>query len=302
MARHEPAGAIDTAHARLQVERSPGHYVLRISSHDGQRSLALKADAASTLDYWVLALSSPGRASSVSERVDPAGSPAGASAAAASWDGKPVKVLLLGDAGVGKTSVLTRFSDGLFVSSTRATVGIDLKKSTIDLDGDDRPLSLQIWDTAGQEMFRSIIASYYRGANGVLLMFDLTRRSSFESLDGWVQEVRAKAPEETPVVLAGNKCDMPGRAVERAEAEAWARNHGLAYVETSAAENVCINEAFVTVVALAVGRGSEVAELLTRAKITQGGLTPRGNEAMRTDVGVVQLPRNAPARSGGCAC
>jgi len=208
--------------------------------------------------------------------------------------------------------VLTRFSDGMFVSSTRATVGIDLKKSSIDLDGDGRPVSLQIWDTAGQEMFRSIIASYYRGANGVLLMFDLTRRNTFENVAGWLQEVRERAPEGAPVVLAGNKCDLPNRVVPREEAAAWARDRGLAYVETSAAADVCINDAFVTLVALSVGRGNEVGSLLSRAKITQGGLTPRGGE--RADVhgiNVIQIngdgrfgaPRSRrDSASGGCAC
>ena len=157
VARREPAGAIDSAKASLEVERSPGSYVLHIVAHDGQRSLALKADAASTLEHWVVALSSPGRATSVSnasmkksvnsnsnKSLANGGNGGSARTASSNWDGKPVKVLLLGDSGVGKTAVLTRFSDGLFVSSTRATVGIDLKKSTIDLDGDGSPLPLQV--------------------------------------------------------------------------------------------------------------------------------------------------------------
>ena len=356
MARREPAGAIDSARARLQVDRSAGSYILYLISADGQRSLALKAESASTLEHWVTALSSQGRATSVTP-VDPAhaplspmGSPTGSAGFSSpgfsprgGWDPrKPVKVLLLGDAGVGKTSVLTRFSDGLFVSSTRATVGIDLKKSAVDLDGDGRPISLQvcargpardpspalcrffflacrllyplprlptptrrpaaqIWDTAGQEMFRSIIASYYRGANGVLLMFDLTRRHSFDALDGWLKEVRSKAPEGTPIILAGNKCDLPNRCVERAEAAAFAKQEGMQYIETSAASNVCINEAFVTIVAHGVGRADEVATLLGTAKITQAGAA-RAEHERPADVGVVRISQHHAKPSGGCAC
>jgi small GTP-binding protein len=182
-------------------------------------------------------------------------------------------------------------------------VGIDLKTSTIDLDADGRPVPLQIWDTAGQEMFRSIIASYYRGANGVLLMFDVTRRSSYDALDGWLREVREKAPEKAPVVLAANKCDLPNRVVSSDEASAWAAERGLVYIETSAATDVRINDVFITLVALAVGRGAEAETLLTRAKITQGGRAP----ADKADV--VQInglaggnPRHSNASSGGCAC
>jgi len=217
---------------------------------------------------------------------------------------KPIKILLLGDAAVGKTSVLTRFSDGLFVSSTRATVGVDLKKSTVDLDGHGaRPLSLQIWDTAGQEMFRSIIATYYRGAHGVLLLFDVTRRQTFNALGGWLDEVKSKAPEHAPVVLVGNKADCPGRDVSAAEAEAWAAKHGMAYLETSAKSNLRINDAFVTLVATAVGRLDEIDTLLITARVTQAGMGG-GGSGKGADIGVVALNRTDSELSGrsGCKC
>ena len=150
-------------------------------------------------------------------------------------------------------------------------------------------------------MFRSIIASYYRGANGVLLMFDLTRRHSFDALDGWLKEVRSKAPEGTPIILAGNKCDLPNRCVERAEAAAFAKQEGMQYIETSAASNVCINEAFVTIVAHGVGRADEVATLLGTAKITQAGAA-RAEHERPADVGVVRISQHHAKPSGGCAC
>jgi small GTP-binding protein len=322
--RLEPAGAIDTARSTIQIERSPGAFLLHITSADLKRQLALRADSNAALEAWIVALKAQGRALSV-ETIDPTVAATPTSAAAhsptsgggrkrqateggtipgrqGSWEGKAVKVLLLGDAAVGKTSVLTRFSDGLFVSSTRATVGIDLKKSTIDLDGEGKAVQLQIWDTAGQEMFRSIIASYYRGAHGVLLMFDLTRKASFDSLEDWLKEVRSKAPEDAPVVLCGNKCDCPGRVVSQATAAAWARQHGMQYVETSAKANIAINDAFVTLVATAMGRGAEVPQLLSRAKVSQAGGTVGNSEA-----GAVRLtggvdPHSSTAPNGGCAC
>ena len=152
-------------------------------------------------------------------------------------------------------------------------------------------------------MFRSIIASYYRGAHGVLLMFDLTRRQSFQSLDGWLQEVRGKAPDSTPIVLAGNKCDLPNRCVEHDEAAAYAKANGMVYMETSAASNVCINQAFVTLVAHGVGRRDEVATLLGTAKIMQAGASRADSfDRGQSDVGVVRISEQRNKSSGGCAC
>ena len=186
-----PAGKLDVAGATLKVEEEAGGlYVMHLVTPT--RTLSIRADAILPLESWVGALKAPGRVAAVertekNRRTSGGGaalSPAvGAGAAAAGADAqrkildryKPIKVLLLGDAGVGKTCVLQRFADGTFVVVARATVGMDLKRTTIDLDGTGEKVTLQIWDTAGQEMFRSIIASYYRGAHGVVLMYDVTR-------------------------------------------------------------------------------------------------------------------------------
>ena len=151
---------------------------------------------------------------------------------------------MLGDAGVGKTCVLRRFAEGSFVSSTRATIGMDLKRTTIDLDGKGGvPYALQLWDTAGQEKFRSVVSSYYRGAHGVLLMYDVTRRPTFEALEGWLTEVRAKCDEGVVVVVVGNKLDLrkggssakaKAKEVGHEEAAGWAKSRGLVHFETSA--------------------------------------------------------------------
>jgi len=290
----------------------------------GERTLSLRADSSTVLEHWIGALSSTGRAATVvrlepeqtlltprsTTPEEPEARPSGrarqvTAAEKPAWQtpNKPIKVLLLGDAAVGKTSVLTRFSDGLFVSSTRATVGVDLKKSSVDLDGDGaQALHLQIWDTAGQEMFRSIIATYYRGAHGVMLMFDVTRAQTFEALPGWLEEVRTKAPEHAPVVLIGNKADCPGRAVSFEEADEWASRHGMCYLETSAKTSLRINDAFVTLVATAVGRSQEIDVLLQTAKVTQAGHS--NASSAKSEVGVVSLGRTDSDLAGrkGCKC
>ena len=279
-------------------------------------------------DEWVDHLSAPGRTAAV-HRADqakqspiagPTSKPSGSArggkpggngsggggGGGGDWpSGKTVKLLLLGDSAVGKTSVLTRYSDGLFVSSTRPTLGADLRQSQVDLDGTGACiLPLQIWDTAGQEMFRSIIASYYRGAHGVLLMFDLTRRSTFDNLTSWMAEVEDKAPEQLPLVLVGNKSDQPGREVGDDEAQSFAAQHGMQYVETSAKAGHGVNEAFVTLVATSVGRVEEVQSLLETARITHAPANaPMSRGDAGSKVGVIALngggkvPRK---RSSGC--
>ena len=223
---------------------------------------------------------------------------------------KPIKVLLLGDAGVGKTCVLPRFADGTCDSAPRATVGMDRTRTTLDLDGTGEKVTLQIWDTAGQEMFRSIIASYYRGAHGVVLMYDVTRASSFDALHGWLAEVRAKCADDVVAVLVGNKvdCGTEGRQVDQAAAAAFAAEHGMPYVEVSAKAGVMVNEAFITLVATIAGRADELPTLIKRAKLAGPGSAAKADEARAEQNGTVSLTPQAPApaRKGapqaGCAC
>ena len=321
-----PAGKLDVAGATLKVEEEAGGlYVMHLVTPT--RTLSIRADAILPLESWVGALKAPGRVAAVertekNRRTSGGGaalSPAvGAGAAAAGADAqrrildryKPIKVLLLGDAGVGKTCVLQRFADGTFVSSTRATVGMDLKRTTIDLDGTGEKVTLQIWDTAGQEMFRSIIASYYRGAHGVVLMYDVTRASSFDALHGWLAEVRAKCADDVVAVLVGNKvdCGTEGRQVDQAAAAAFAAEHGMPYVEVSAKAGVMVNEAFITLVATIAGRADELPTLIKRAKLAGPGSAAKADEARAEQNGTVSLTPQAPApaRKGapqaGCAC
>jgi len=306
---HPSAGCIDTAGATLKVDRSGGACQMQVITPS--RTLAVRADSMAVLDHWLHTLSSGSRAQNVIRDEAPQAQSTSGSSKLASQRSmqldrdKPVKVLLLGDTGVGKTCVLQRFADGTFVSSTRATVGMDLKRTSIDLDGDGSGrVTLQVWDTAGQEMFRSIISSYYRGAHGVILMFDLTRQATFESLPVWLDEVRAKAAEDVACVLVGNKKDCPHREVSSEEAADWAARNRMRYVEASAKEGTHVQTAFITLVATITGRADELEVLLDKATVYESGSAMHTDqEDSRGEADVVKLEALRPQQAsgtGGC--
>ncbi|KAI0563020.1 ras-related protein Rab-13 [Gracilaria domingensis] len=157
------------------------------------------------------------------------------------------KLLLIGDSGVGKSCILTRFADSIYEDSQTSTIGVDFKIRTIGIDG--KRVKLQIWDSAGQERFRTIAAAYYRGAHGVGIVFDITDEKSFQSVENsWIEEIENNTISPVRTLLIGNKCDLENeREVNRDEAEALAKKYSMSYIETSAktAENVF--EAFVTI-------------------------------------------------------
>lgn len=141
------------------------------------------------------------------------------------------KLLLIGDSSVGKSSILLQFTDDVFDDNLTSTIGVDFKVKIIDVVQADRRVKrvkATIWDTAGQERFRTLTSSYYRGAQGIILVYDVSRKETFESLPMWLQEVEQFAMgggREVVKLLVGNKIDKP-RAVSRATAEDWARSKG----------------------------------------------------------------------------
>jgi len=156
-----------------------------------------------------------------------------------------LKILLVGESGVGKSCVLLRYADNTFSQSFISTIGVDFKMKKITLN--DRSVKLQLWDTAGQERYRTIVASFYRGAHGILLVFDVTDINSFLKVRTWLEEIKKNAPDGTAVVLVGNKSDMDSkRMVDQKEAAAFAQKHSIPYLETSAKEGTGIKEAFET--------------------------------------------------------
>ena len=155
------------------------------------------------------------------------------------------KILLIGDSGVGKSCLLLRFADDSWTDSHISTIGVDFKIKTLNCDG--KIIKLQIWDTAGQERFRTITSSYYRGAQGIILVFDCTDMESFNNVKQWLGEIDRYACENVNRLLVGNKSDLTSkRAVETASAKEFADSLGIPFLETSAKNATNVEEAFIT--------------------------------------------------------
>jgi len=155
------------------------------------------------------------------------------------------KLLLIGDSGVGKTSLLFRFADDKFNNSFISTIGIDFKIRTIEVDG--KKIKLQIWDTAGQERFRTITTAYYRGAMGILLVYDITNEKSFENIKNWMRNIEEHSSSDVQRMIVANKCDMDDRRqVSRDRGEGLAIEHACKFMETSAKANLNVENAFYT--------------------------------------------------------
>ncbi|XP_028402311.1 ras-related protein Rab-8A-like [Dendronephthya gigantea] len=153
------------------------------------------------------------------------------------------KLLLIGDSGVGKTCVLFRFSEDAFNSTFISTIGIDFKIRTIELDG--KKIKLQIWDTAGQERFRTITTAYYRGAMGIMLVYDITNEKSFDNIKNWIRNIEEHASSDVEKMVLGNKCDMDDRRqVSKTKGEQLAVEYGIKFMETSAKASINVEEAF----------------------------------------------------------
>ncbi|XP_041076646.1 ras-related protein Rab-37-like isoform X1 [Polyodon spathula] len=158
-----------------------------------------------------------------------------------------LQVMLLGDSAVGKTCLLVQFKDGAFLAgSFIATVGIDFRNKVVAVDS--VKVKLQIWDTAGQERFRSVTHAYYRDAQALLLLYDITSRSSFDNIRAWLTEIHEYAQQDVVIMLLGNKSDMNSeRVIKREEGEKLAREYGVPFMETSAKTGVNVDLAFLAV-------------------------------------------------------
>ena len=152
--------------------------------------------------------------------------------------------MVIGNSGVGKSCLLIRFTDDTWSDSYVTTIGVDFKIKTLDVDG--KSVKLQIWDTAGQERFRNIISSYYRGAQGIMLVYDITDLESFQNLNSWLIEIEKNASKNVYKILVGNKCDMESeRKVTAEQGKDFAAQYGMKFFETSAKESTNVTDAFV---------------------------------------------------------
>ncbi|XP_012668467.1 ras-related protein Rab-13 isoform X2 [Otolemur garnettii] len=174
------------------------------------------------------------------------------------------KLLLIGDSGVGKTCLIIRFAEDNFNNTYISTIdsptpihvwmvpkaltslkppGIDFKIRTVNIEG--KKIKLQVWDTAGQERFKTITTAYYRGAMGIILVYDITDEKSFENIQNWMKSIKEHASAGVERLLLGNKCDMEAkRRVQKEQADKLAQEHGIRFFETSAKSSVNVAEAF----------------------------------------------------------
>jgi len=181
-----------------------------------------------------------------------------------------IKLLMIGDSGVGKTCLLLRYANDSFSPTFITTIGIDFKIKNIQLDG--KRIKLQIWDTAGQERFRTITTSYFRGAQGIILVYDVTDRQTFASIRNWIAQIQMHADVNVNKVLIGNKCDMNDqRAVSAEEGQALAEEYNIPFFECSAKQDIGVEKAFLTLATAAKNRlmadGTRAGG--DRAKLTQ---------------------------------
>jgi len=154
-----------------------------------------------------------------------------------------IKCLVIGDSGSGKTSLMLRYTDDIFTNDFISTIGVDFKIKTIFYN--DKIIKFQIWDTAGQERFRTITSSYYRGSNAIIICYDITEYSSFMNVKKWLDETKTYLTSKPILILCGTKTDLENkRMVNKTDAEEYAKINNMLFIETSAKNNLNINEIF----------------------------------------------------------
>ena len=156
------------------------------------------------------------------------------------------KLIMVGDSGVGKSSLLLQFTNNTFIPVHDITIGVEFGTKNVFLDG--KEIKLQVWDTAGQECFRSITRSYYRDSAGCVLVYDISRRDSFTHLKNWINDVKEMTNDTTNIILVGNKSDLlHKRAISYEEGKQFADDNNIQFIETSARDGTNIDETFINV-------------------------------------------------------
>jgi len=204
-----------------------------------------------------------------------------------------LKVIILGNSGVGKTSLMNQYVNKKFSNQYKATIGADFLTKEVMVD--DRLVTMQIWDTAGQERFQSLGVAFYRGADCCVLTYDVTDPESFKSLDSWRDEFLIQAsprdPENFPFVVLGNKVDLENRSVSARRAQSWCHGkNDIPYFETSAKEAINVEQAFQTIAKNALAQ--ETDDMFTEP-------FPDSITLNRPEQG---SGRSAGGANGGCAC
>ena len=154
-----------------------------------------------------------------------------------------VKVILIGDSGVGKTNIMSKFLKNQFMEESKATIGVEFGSKLFNHEG--HKIKAQIWDTAGQEKYKAITGAYYKGSKGALVVYDITQKKTFENIEKWVNDLKAAGDPKITIILIGNKNDLDDkRQVSKDQGEEKARSFGCAFLETSAYSGDNIDIAF----------------------------------------------------------
>ncbi|XP_031405120.1 ras-related protein RABA5c [Punica granatum] len=157
------------------------------------------------------------------------------------------KIVIIGDSAVGKSNLLSRYARNEFNPHSKATIGVEFQTQSMDIDG--KEVKAQIWDTAGQERFRAVTSAYYRGAVGALVVYDISRRTTFENVGRWLDELKTHSDTTVARMLVGNKCDLENiRDVSVEEGKSLAESEGLFFMETSALNSTNVKTAFELVI------------------------------------------------------
>ncbi|GMH14357.1 hypothetical protein Nepgr_016198 [Nepenthes gracilis] len=173
------------------------------------------------------------------------------------------KVVLIGDSGVGKSNLLSRFTRNEFSLESKSTIGVEFATRSIRVE--DKIVKAQIWDTAGQERYRAITSAYYRGAVGALLVYDITRNVTFENVERWLKELRDHTDSNITIMLVGNKADLRHlRAVSTEDAKTFAERESTFFMETSALESSNVENAFTEVL-------TQIYHVVSRKALDIGG-------------------------------
>lgn len=203
------------------------------------------------------------------------------------------KIVLIGDSGVGKSNLLSRFTRNEFNLESKSTIGVEFATRSINVGG--KTVKAQIWDTAGQERYRAITSAYYRGAVGALLVYDIAKHSSYENVDRWLRELRDHADQHIVIILVGNKSDLRHmRAVPTDEAKAYAEKNQLSFIETSALDSTNVESAFTTIL-------TEIHKKVSQRQVSSDDDMNARNRAQRY---TIQVAPSEPTvdRSGSKCC
>ncbi|XP_020582301.1 ras-related protein RGP1-like [Phalaenopsis equestris] len=202
------------------------------------------------------------------------------------------KVVLIGDSAVGKSQLLARFARNEFTLDSKATIGVEFQTRTLNID--NKNIKAQIWDTAGQERYRAVTSAYYRGAVGAMLVYDMTKRQSFDHVARWLEELRGHADKNIVIMLIGNKSDLSTlRAVPTEDAKEFAQRESLYFMETSALESTNVESAFQTLL-------TEIYRIIGKKALVANEAESSGNSTLLMGTKIAITPEQPGDKKTAC--